>query len=743
MSPDIEKTDLLPHSVVDELVAAVRGDVYPQNVPSFVDYSRMFNGNVITRAKAVVCPLDAEDVSRTILLCAKHHLSPSVKSGGYGTAGWAIGGDIIIDLSRLESMEIEPPLPGGGFTSLRYKSVDGSKVLSPPSESGPSPPTTGKRRREEDDRLRSYDNASRAVAGFLSGPTLDQAGPSDDPAPRAKRRIEVVVPDRQVSVESSTSSGTGPTTGSAMSASSSQTLSSNTSNNNSPSPNPESEVKQASTQREQRPAPQTSTSAGSASSSGIGANASSAGNVASSHSRDINQPTLPASSSSGASSTRSDPFGYMNLDTHAPSASSIMRPMYSAFGLAPGAQPVAANMSSMAMSLNAHMMASFSDDNARATPIHSHAYVTFGAGKRQKEIDQFSAAHPLEGTCLSGARGKVPYHVPLAAHPVGSGVMLLGGFGFQTRLRGFSVDNLVEVEMVLADGRIVIVNENENPDLWWAVRGAGPAFGVATRRFHRATAPSLIKHFRDCIKGAPRELYANVLLTAGPAGKDSLVVIQLCYLGPKEKGQEYLAAISSWDGERCLLNEVHEKAFLNQQDSVAQVLRGVAGRQWFIRSALVSSLPDDIIHQSVMKFSAGPVGCTWLFELAGGALVDYEDNCIPKSQREASFNIVALHQWEMHERDARCRSTAEDWIAGTLLPVNCGGPIPTFLGRDEPPERVMASYGSSWDRLKEIKKKYDPTGMFRNTFWPLASDGRVMKASEHEPKDDNGTWPPK
>ena len=88
------------------------------------------------------------------------------------------------------------------------------------------------------------------------------------------------------------------------------------------------------------------------------------------------------------------------------------------------------------------------------------------------------------------------------------------------------------------------------------------------------------------------------------------MVIQLCYLGPKEQGQEYLAAISSWDGERCLLNEVHEKAFLNQQDSVAQVLRGVAGRQWFIRSALVSSLPDDIIHQSVMKFSAGPVGCS-------------------------------------------------------------------------------------------------------------------------------------
>ena len=65
-----------------------------------------------------------------------------------------------------------------------------------------------------------------------------------------------------------------------------------------------------------------------------------------------------------------------------------------------------------------------------------------------------------------------------------------------------------------------------------------------------------------------------MLLTAGPADKDSLVVIQMCYAGPKEKGMEYLQAISSWDGERCLLNEVNEKSYLNQQDSVAQVLRG-------------------------------------------------------------------------------------------------------------------------------------------------------------------------
>jgi hypothetical protein len=129
-------------------------------------------------------------------------------------------------------------------------------------------------------------------------------------------------------------------------------------------------------------------------------------------------------------------------------------------------------------------------------------------------------------------------------------------------------------------------------------------------RFHRATAPSLLRHFRDCVKGAPRELYANVLLTAGPADKDSLVVIQMCYVGPKEQGLEYLQALSSWSGERCLLNEVHEKTFVSQQDSVAQVLRGKRGNQWFIRSALISSLPDEVINKTVLEFADTPVGCS-------------------------------------------------------------------------------------------------------------------------------------
>ena len=101
-----------------------------------------------------------------------------------------------------------------------------------------------------------------------------------------------------------------------------------------------------------------------------------------------------------------------------------------------------------------------------AKPVHPHAYVTFGAGMRQREIDAYTAAHALAGLNSVTGRleeGAVPYHVPMSAHPVGSSIMILAGFGFISRMHGLSVDNVVEVEMVLADGRIVVVNRDSDP----------------------------------------------------------------------------------------------------------------------------------------------------------------------------------------------------------------------------------------------------------------------------------------
>ncbi|PPQ83362.1 hypothetical protein CVT24_001910 [Panaeolus cyanescens] len=701
----------LSKELYEELGSACRGQVYRTDDPGFLDYSTIFNGNVVTAAKAVVCPLDAEDVSRAVKFCVKHSLSLSVKAGGYGTAGWAIAGDIIIDVSKITDIDIEPPREDGSFTSLKDVASEHSKGKGKLSNS--SAANTAKRRREEDANLRMYDNASLAVASYLRGgpPLVIQDGPS----PNVRRRLDgpgtSATPQEGLHAPRADLSRDSVSSGSSDSRSSAS-LSRSTTTGTTPAPSPPS-------------------------------------------GQPALQPPLADSSVAGSNTEGetnappdADPFGYLDESTtgngHSDAPISIQS----------SGPPFVWEDEVMPPAFNYPNSFRMLDAPTQAEPIHPFAFVTFGAGKRQKEIDTYTAQHPLEARYISGSGDGIPYHVPFAAHPVGSSIMILGGFGFLSRMYGLSIDNLVEIEMVLADGRIVVVSENEHPDLWWAVRGAGPCLGIATRykakaypvpvvfagnliyQFNITTAPSLIKHFRDCVKGAPRELYANILLTAGPEGKDSLMVVQMCYVGSREKGQEYLDAISSWDGARRELNDINEKSFLHQQDSVAQVLRGKgdpSGRQWFIRSALISSLPDDIINDTVTQFAGTPVGCTWLFELAGGAIADFEDTCVPKSQREASFTIAALHQWEMHIEDDRCVDSAEEWISGTLKPIQLGGPFPSFLGRHEPPERTKACYGDNWARLVEIKQLYDPNNLFNNTLWPLDAQGQDVEPETHEP----------
>ncbi|KAI0029943.1 hypothetical protein K488DRAFT_12332, partial [Vararia minispora EC-137] len=704
----------LSRTLFDELSACVRGDAYLRGDPQFPAHTRLFNGNVLCESQAVVLPLDAQEVSKVVLFCRKHGLSPSVKAGGFGTHGSAINGQIIIDLSRLTDIDIEAPLPntdGLGYTPLSEMVPSHAKGKG---KAAPPAPTAIKRARDDanvDTAVvlarpgagASYDAASPAVASFLRGSPLPPDGTGEalrePPAHRRKLDVGIVATDgveRQVSSGSDVSRSTDASVHMTSSAPTSVT-------SKSPTPLPDASER----------------------------------------------PSVPVLQPQSATLAH-DPFGYLADDGPRPMrllSSTTASPPPLATDTDIWGPAAAAIFSHPLFNPTAHLARAAAD----MVPVHRQAFVTFGAGAKQKDVDRFTADNPLEAVSLTGDRGGVPYHVPFSAHPVGSSVMLLGGFGFLSRLYGLSIDNLVEVEVVLADGSIVIANERDHPDLWWAMRGAGPALGIATRykarafpvpvvfagnliyRFRRATAPSLIKHFRDCVKGAPRELYANLILTAGPSNKDSIVVIQMCFVGSRERGQEFLQAISSWDGE-VMLKDVDEKRFLNQQDSVAQVLRGRPGNQWFIRSALASSLPDEVINRTVLEFADTPIGCTWLFELAGGAIADVEQSCVPKTQREAAFTIAALHQWEMGIDDPRCVETAEEWLDGTIGSVALGGPFPSFLGRHEDPRRVMTSYGENWGRLVALKKKYDPEGFFRHSFWPLDPDGNVVESSVHEPR---------
>jgi len=106
-----------------------------------------------------------------------------------------------------------------------------------------------------------------------------------------------------------------------------------------------------------------------------------------------------------------------------------------------------------------------------------------------------------------------------------------------------------------------------------------------------------------------------------------------------------------------------------------------------------------------------------VFELAGGAIADHK-SCIPQSNREAAWHVTALHQWSAESEQPKSVDLGIEWVEEALNPVSVGGTFPSLLGGDEKPERVKGSYGENWERLRKLKKKYDPDGVFSNSFWP-------------------------
>lgn len=298
---------------------------------------------------------------RVVLFCAKHSLSPSVKAGGYGTAGWAIGGDIIIDMSKLTDMDIEPPKEDGSFTTLRDIASVHSKGKKP-QEPTPNP---GKRRREDDANLRHYDSASQTVASFLRDSPISLPGSRyDGPSPSVRRRVD------RPQASSSLASGA-----ISQNSSGSSTLSDSVSGSSlvrtpstlptTPSTTPPSDV----------------------------------------------PPQIDHSTSTASNSGPPDanPFGYLE-------ATSNFSPAPTPTALQSTYNPAPSMASWVPQNLT---FADMADDlrqipiPVQAEPINAHAYVAFGAGMRQKEIDTFTAQHKLEARYLTGSGDGIPYHVPL------------------------------------------------------------------------------------------------------------------------------------------------------------------------------------------------------------------------------------------------------------------------------------------------------------------------------------------
>ena len=313
------------------------------------------------------------------------------------------------------------------------------------------------------------------------------------------------------------------------------------------------------------------------------------------------------------------------------------------------------------------------------------------------------------------------------------GLTLGGGLGHLTRKAGLSIDNLLAAEMVLASGERVSVSADENPDLYWAIRGGGGNFGVVTEftfRLHDVDTviagptfwtledgADVLSVYRDFITGAPRELNGFFLYGSVPPGDpfpEELHLRQVsgvvwCYVGGEDEAAKAMAP---------LLDNVPEPLLHGVQPMPHPALQSAfdgvypKGDQWYWRADFVKEIPDEAVevHQ---RFGAEMP--TWKSTMhmypIDGAAQDPDSSDTAWSYRDANWgsvfagvdpdpaNVDAIRKWAVDYQEA-------------LHPYSAGGAYVNMM-MDEGQERVRASYRDNYDRLARIKREYDPDNLFR------------------------------
>lgn len=312
------------------------------------------------------------------------------------------------------------------------------------------------------------------------------------------------------------------------------------------------------------------------------------------------------------------------------------------------------------------------------------------------------------------------------------GLTLGGGLGHLTRRHGLTIDNLIEADVVLADGRMVTANAHEHQDLFWAIRGGGGNFGVVTSflfRLHPVEtivggptlwsldeAADVLRWYRDFIREAPRDLNGFfAFLTVPPVAAfpehlhmRKVCGVVWCYTGPPERAEEIFAPVAAFG--QPLLHGVHAMPFPQLQAAFDGLYP--SGHQWYWRADFFQELSDAAIDAHVAHGSATPTmqSSMHLYPIDGAAH-DVSGDATPWSYREANWAQVIVGV----DPDPANAAMLADWAkayAEALHPHSAGGAYVNMM-MDEGQERVRASYRDNYPRLARIKARYDPDNLFR------------------------------
>lgn len=371
-------------------------------------------------------------------------------------------------------------------------------------------------------------------------------------------------------------------------------------------------------------------------------------------------------------------------------------------------------------------------------------------------VDPANRTVRVEPGCTSGDVDHATHAYGLAV-PFGivsttgvGGLTLGGGTGYLTRKHGLTVDNLLEADVVLADGSVVTASESQHPDLFWALRGGGGNFGVVTSFlfqahpvnmvyagpiFWEAThASEVMKAYRDFLPTAPEELGAFVGLKTVPSmdpfpsdywGRRACAVIS-AFNGSAAEGEKVMAKLLD-AVPPPIFNWMGEMPFPSMQALFDPFFP--KGLQWYWKGDFVQSLTDRAIDIHIAQAAEAPteLSLMHLYPI-DGAVRRVAKDATAWGARDATWSMVIAGISSDPSQAAALKAWGRAyWQA--IHPYNLDGAYVNFMMDDEVEGRVQASYGENYPRLAAVKATYDPTNLFRvnQNIEPATTNGGVAE----------------
>ena len=348
----------------------------------------------------------------------------------------------------------------------------------------------------------------------------------------------------------------------------------------------------------------------------------------------------------------------------------------------------------------------------------SNNTVKVGGGNLWGEVDK--ATHPFGLAIPAGI---------ISTTGVG-GLTLGGGVGYLSRKYGLTIDNLLEAEMVLADGSVITVNEKQHPDLFWAIRGGGGNFGIITSFKFQAhpvktviggpmlwpieRTEEIMEWFDSFIHKAPDDLngFITTLVIPGPPFPETLHNKQFCgivwcYTGDSA---QFDALVKPFRDLDPIFEHVGEMPY----PAIQTLFDGLfpPGLQWYWRADFFNDIGPEL-RKEHLKFGSSiptPLSQMHLYPISGAAgRVGKEST--PWAYRDAKYAGVIVGVDPDPSNAGKITEWCKNYWEG-LHPYSAGGAYSNFM-MDEGQERVKASYRNNYDRLSRVKSKYDPNNLFR------------------------------